>query len=230
MLGYRLVHNESLLKSRSFCPHCKKTIAWYDLVPVFSWFWLRRKCRNCSQSISFVYPVVELFSIALFTLLYYLYSQGTVSGETAGAYTIFFSALLITIRSDTDYLLISQYATLYCIPLGLLFSFLGWLPLTVPESIAGACAGYALLWLTAKLFYVLRKKEGLGQGDLELLALIGSFLGVMPMIHSLYIGSCIGSLIGILSLYLRPQKTQLLPFGLFLSLGAIISVLRQIIR
>ena len=230
MLGYRLVQDTSLLRARSLCPSCKKTIAWYDLIPVISWLVLKRKCRWCLQPISFLYPCIELGSLVVFTTLYKAYSLGLLNLETSCVYALFFSALLVTIRSDTEYLLISSWATLYIIPSAFLASFAGYLPLTLHESIAGAFLGYLFLWLIAKSFYLIRKKEGIGEGDFELLAMIGSFLGIQGALQSVYIGSCLGTIIGIASIYLWQGKEETpLPFGLFLSLGAFIYLLCQII-
>ncbi len=230
MLGYRLVQDASLLVARSFCPGCKKTIAWYDLIPVISWFILKRRCRWCLQPISFLYPCIELGSLALFIFLYTFYSSGLLSLETSCVYALFFSALLVTIRSDTEYLLISSWATLYIIPTAFLASFAGYLPLTLHESILGALLGYFFLWLIAKSFYLIRNKEGIGQGDFELLAMIGSFIGITGALQSVFIGSTLGTFIGIAYIYLWHGKEETpLPFGLFLSLGACIYLLCQIV-
>ncbi len=230
MLGYRLVQDASLLTARSFCPSCKKTIAWYDLVPVLSWLILKRRCRWCFQPISFLYPFIELCSLFLFTYLYTLYSSGLLSLETSCTYILFLSALLVTIRSDTEYLLISSFATLYLIPCAFLASAAGYLPITLTESVLAAFLGYAFLWFIAKAFYLVRKKEGIGEGDFGLLAMIGSFTGIHGVLQAVTLGSCLGTILGICYLIIWPSEEEpRLPFGLFLSLGACIYLLCQII-
>ena len=230
MLGYRLVQDASLLAARSFCPQCKQTIAWYDLIPVLSWIILQKKCRWCLKPISFLYPCIELFSLFLFTYLYTVYSSGLLSLETSFTYALFFSALLVTIRSDTEYLLISSLSTLFIIPFAFIASSAGYLPITLYESVAAAILSYMLLWLTAKIFYYMRNKQGIGEGDFELLAMIGSFTGITGAFQSVYIGSCLGSIMGIIYIYFFPSEENVrLPFGLFLSLGAILYLLCKII-
>lgn len=221
MLAYRLINQTSMFYLRSFCTHCHKNIAFYDLIPVLSWFILSGKCRYCKKKISVLYPIIELFTLIVLTLLFAI-----VPEEYILSYFLFFSALIITTRSDLEYFLISRYATLYLIPVAFILSYFNFLPVNLVESIAGAIFGYSVLWTIATIFSKYTGKNGVGQGDLELLAMIGSFVGILGVWISLCIGSIIGSLIGITILLFRPNKNQLiLPFGPFLSLGAIIYVL-----
>lgn len=179
------------------------------------------KCRFCQQSISVLYPCIELLTtLLLIALVLFVPPQFYVG------YFIFFSALIVTIRSDLDTMLISRFATLYLIPVALILTYFNLLPVTVTHSIAGALSGYLFLWTVAKLFHYLTKKEGMGEGDMDLLALIGAFTGIVGWWISLLIGSCIGSIIGIslIALQKNTRSTQI-PFGPFLAGGAILYVL-----
>lgn len=144
------------------------------------------------------------------------------------AYFFLFSALIVTIRSDIEHMLISRFVTLFLIPIGFILSALGLLPLTLWESILGALLGYGFLLVIASLFRFITKKEGMGQGDLELIAFIGSFTGIFGFWISLLFGSLMGSLYGLTNIAVTHKKTSVkIPFGPFLALGAIIYVLWQ---
>lgn len=222
VIAYRLVSGANILGSRSFCPHCKKIIAWYDNIPIVSWFLLLGKCRWCKKKISFLYPFIELLTVLIFLTFWYVLPHYHI------AYFVFFSALIVTIRTDIETMLISRYVTLFLIPAGLLFSAFGFLPISLTSSILGALLGYGSLYATSKLFYMLTGKEGIGQGDLELLAFIGSFIGAAGCWVTLFLGAIIGSIIGVLYITLSGQSKEMrIPFGPFLALGAVLYVLFQ---
>ncbi|MCK5632382.1 prepilin peptidase [bacterium] len=125
-------------------------------------------------------------------------------------------------------MLISRFVTLFLIPLGFLFSYLHFLPISLVDSIAGMALGYGSLFLASKLFYWMTGKEGIGQGDLELLAFIGSFLGLAGCWITLFLGAIIGSIIGVTYITISGKSKELqIPFGPFLALGAILYVLFQ---
>jgi len=220
-LAHRLISGKNILSKRSICPSCKKSIAWYDNIPIISWIALKGHCRNCKKKISILYPFIELFTATSLTLLY-----KTVDSHYFFAYFIFFSALIVSIRSDLETMLLSRFVTLFLVPLGLLFSWLHLLPIGLIDSALGILLGYGFLFILSKLFYLLTKRDGLGQGDLELLAFIGSFLGIVGCWISLFLGSILGSIVGILYISIKKQpKTVKIPFGPFLAFGAICFVL-----
>lgn len=141
------------------------------------------------------------------------------------AYFVFFSALIVTIRTDLETMLISRYVTLYAVPVGWLLAFLGYLPISLVQSIIGSIFGYMILLLISVTFARIKRKEGMGQGDLELLAFIGSFVGLWGCWITLMIASTVGALVGIgFLLYQRKKESIALPFGPFLALGAILFV------
>ena len=129
-------------------------------------------------------------------------------------------------RSDLETMLISQYMTLFIVPIGFICSYLGLLPISLWQSIIGAVFGYLFLWTLAHLFLWLTGKKGMGDGDFELLALIGSFLGLYGTWYTLMIASIAGSLIGLALISLgRAGRNTKIPFGPFLAAAAIILVL-----
>lgn len=220
VLAHRLIIGSSLFRRRSQCPSCTHTIAWYDLFPIFSWIFLRGLCRNCHKPISILYPVVELLSatsltsLAFFIPLHYFL-----------AYFLFFSALIVTIRTDLEFMLISRVMTLYLVPAGLLLSTFGFLPLTLSESAIGSLGGYFFLYAVSRIFWFITHKDGMGDGDLDLLALIGAFTGPMGCWTTLLIGSILGSGIGIAYLLAyKPSEPLKIPFGPFLAIGAMTHV------
>jgi leader peptidase (prepilin peptidase)/N-methyltransferase len=220
VVAHRLLCDESLL-IRSRCPACKQQLAWYHLFPVLSWFFLRGHCAFCAVPITFLYPFIELLTALSLTTLW-----RTVPAHYFLPYFLLFSALLVCIRTDLEHMLLLTYCTLGLIPVGIVASACGLLPLSVISSIAGALVGGGLLWLVRFLFWKIKKQEGMGWGDIELLAGIGSFVGPLGVLIVLLIGSLSGSVIGLCALGVQKNKGQLaLPFGAFLALGAMVYVL-----
>ena len=182
---------------------------------------LRGTCRYCKKPISMLYPFIELLTALLLSLL-------LVRTPIAyfPAYFIFFSALIITIRSDLESMLISRFTTIFLIPCALVLSWLGLLPITLFDSVLGAVCGYLFLYTVAKLFLLITGKTGIGQGDFDLLSFIGSFVGLIGCWATLLIGSVLGSIIGITyMLLIKPQQSVRIPFGPFLAFGAVAFVL-----
>ena len=223
VLAYRLITQDSLLKSRSFCPHCKNTILWYDNIPLFSWFFLLGKCRFCKKNISWLYPFVELLTTILCTCLYLF-----IPHHYFFAYFICISALIVTLRSDIETMLISRYVTLYLVPLMFILSSYNRLPISFGESVFGALFGYFFLFIINHLFKYFTHKDGIGEGDFDLLCFIGSFTGIVGCWASVTIGSTLGSLCGLSYLlyarYTKQAANPQIPFGPFLATGAIIYI------
>lgn len=227
VMAYRMLYGVPFFgpkSARSRCPHCKEVIAWYDLIPLVSWLWLRARCRRCQAPISWLYPLIE--AITLFSLWgLYVY----VDPQYWIAYGIFFSALIITIRTDLEEMIILRPFTLGILPLGLVFSFFGYLPISLASSILGAILGFLLLGSVRYGYYWYSGEHGMGDGDPELLAAIGAFVGPLGCWIALLIGSCLGSLVGLglVVLYGAAARKKPLPFGPFLAIGAFIYVIFQ---
>jgi len=146
VIAWRIIRQESIVFPGSRCPTCKHSLAWYDLIPLFSYLILRGSCRYCAASISMLYPCIELLTAVLFVLLFNQFDLPYVF-----SYGILFSALIVSIRTDLEHMLISRMASLCLVPIGIGLSIIGWLPITPLESLFGALFGYSFLWITATI-------------------------------------------------------------------------------
>jgi len=230
VIAYRSVHDKKFLQKRSKCNYCNKLIAWYDNIPVISWVILRSKCRKCKTKISVLYPFIEIFTCILLTSLFFyiFYVQNNFVFTKNNiisflAYFIFFSALIVATRTDLEEMVIPQIFSIWLVPLGFIFSYLNILEISFISSFMGAVIGYGILWLVAKLFKLFTKKDGLGEGDMELLALIGAFTGIFGVWVTIFLSSLIGVLVAGIYLYTIKNIPNLkIPFGPFLVLGVIL--------
>jgi leader peptidase (prepilin peptidase)/N-methyltransferase len=223
VVAYRLIKGESLIWPGSKCPTCSHPISWYDNIPLISWIMLSARCRHCTKPISALYPFIELITALTLVALYL-----ATPAHYFPAYFILCSSLIVTIRSDLETMLISRYMTLYLIPVAWAFALTGYLPISINASILGALLGYFFLYLVARVFYFVTKKHGIGQGDLELLALIGAFLGPLGCWFSLFLGSLVGSVIGLIYIWrIKGGRHVKIPFGPFLAAGAILYIFFQ---
>jgi len=219
----RLPKEESIITPGSHCPHCKKPIAFYDNIPLVSYFILRGKCRHCKKKISLQYPIVEGIT-ALSSLLLFIKFGPSLPYLL---YFAFVSSLIVITGIDLSHQIIPDLISLQGIGVGLLGSLL-FLPLTFLNSLFGVLLGGGSLFLVATLYQWLFKREGMGGGDVKLLAMIGSFLGWKAVILTILIGSLIGSITGIVIILLRGKDFKYaIPFGPFLSLSAVISLFYQ---
>lgn len=230
MVAYRSVHG-NFEKVRSFCPQCQTTLVWYDLVPVISYLWLRGVCRTCRSPIPIGYPITEIATALLMIKLWavvgsldFLTWRHAIAGF--GLYTLFMSSLIIAIKTDLDAMVIPITATLGVVPFGLFGAFMGVLPLSFMVSASGGLIGFGLLWLINKAFQRFRGIEGVGEGDMDLLCLIGVFLGYEG-VHTTLLLASLSGLIGAL-IYLLATKKELqtrIPFAPFLAGSALICLL-----
>lgn len=221
ILAHRFINHISLL-APSACPRCHTRIAWYDNIPLISYILLRGRCRTCAQPISWLYPFVEFLTAFSLTTLY-------MAHDYFWGYSVLFSALIVTIRSDLETMLISRFVTLALVPVALLLSILDLTPIVPINSIFGAALGYIFLWSIANLFTWITGKQGMGEGDFDLMALIGAFTGVLGAWASLLIGSLLGSACGLLFLLHKGtfDRNVKIPFGPFLATGAMLYVFFQ---
>lgn len=221
VVGHRLLTNQDIVFIRSHCPDCRTTLAWYDLIPLFSWLWLYGRCGYCRKPISYLYPFIELLT-AVIGLSIIAYTDSVYWP----AYFFFCSALIVTIRTDLECMLISEYMTLYLAPLNFLFAVFHMLPISLSESVVGALCGYAFLYGISAIASRFLGKQAVGEGDFDLLALIGSCTGIIGCWLSLTIGALLGSIIGGAYLILSGKSYKNpLPFGPFLAAGAIIYII-----
>jgi leader peptidase (prepilin peptidase)/N-methyltransferase len=261
---YRMPRDLSVVSPRSACPSCGTPIAAYDNIPVLSWIILRGRCRNCGAPISPRYAIVELITGVFFALSYLVAGPGPNALKLSA-----FSFLMIgLVFTDAETKLLPDLLTKPGIALGLFFSLLVWLDgpagrflpgvtnqrvLSLLNSVAGAILGSAFILGIALAYEALRGVEGMGRGDVKLMALIGAFVGVKLTLLVLLLGSLVGSLFGMLLILLvwrkriarrrsrhpeeaagvrrsRARQSAMLiyrnfeiPFGVFLGSGAMIA-------
>jgi leader peptidase (prepilin peptidase)/N-methyltransferase len=238
---HRLPADESVIRPASRCPRCGAGIAWRDNVPILSWFWLGARCRRCRAPIAARYPLVEAVTGALAVGALAVFGP-SVRAAIAFAFT---AALLLITFIDIDHRFIPDEVSLPGVAVGLAVSFLPG-GVTLLEAVAGALLGGSVLWLVAWTYERATSVEGMGLGDVKLLAMIGAFLGWKAVPAVLVIASVTGSLAG-LAVMLAParrarqrrvvqrlglrallpsvrraaRRTEI-PFGPFLALGAVL--------
>ena len=218
----RIPKKESLWWPRSHCVSCHKTIAPYDLIPIFSFILLKGTCRYCKARISLQYPLVELLTTINIFLLYLKY--GFSAFFFMGAFLS--SVLTVVTFIDLKHYIIPNIITLPGAFLGLGFSFLHtFLPVFISplDSFLGLVVGGGSLLLMGQLYYLWRKKDGMGGGDIKLAGFLGAWLGYKAIIFILFAGSFLGALIGSFYLFLsKKSRNEPLPFGPFLAGATII--------
>jgi leader peptidase (prepilin peptidase) / N-methyltransferase len=214
---YRLPAKTSIVKPASRCPHCLHPLRFYDNIPLISFIFLRAKCRYCGESISWRYPLIELITAILALLLFLKF------GLTIKFFTFFiFTAVLIVITFiDLDHQIIPDVITLPGIPVFFLAAiFLVKLPWQ--EALPGLLIGGGILLAIAYVYELITKREGMGGGDIKLLAMIGGFLGWKSLIFVLLVSSFTGAVIGITAMIIKGQDMKYaVPFGPFLSFAAV---------
>ncbi|TWJ32790.1 prepilin peptidase [Geobacter argillaceus] len=216
----RLPEGRSVVFPPSACPSCGAAIRWYDNIPIVSYLVLRGRCRSCSASISWRYPLVETLN-GLLTLVLFLRFGPSL---TFLALFLFCSALVAITFIDFDHQIIPDVISLPGIVVGFVFSFflpwLGW-----RSSLIGIVAGGGVIWLIIELYYRLRKEEGMGGGDVKLLAMIGAFLGWRAILFTLFAASLVGSVVGVSLMFLQKKDGKLaIPFGPYLAFGAVLYI------
>ncbi|MBX3023464.1 prepilin peptidase [bacterium] len=214
---HRIPGGESIAFPASHCPRCHAPIKPYDNIPIVSWLLLRARCRRCAAPISLRYPLVEMLGgIA---------AVGAVHafGPTAGALLVFafLAALIVITFIDLDHQIIPDAISIPGIFVGfaaaLLFGRPTWL-----SSLAGIALGGGILWLVAAGYEWLTGREGMGGGDIKLLAMIGAFLGWRAIPVTVLIASLLGSVIGLSLMAVRGRDTRMaIPFGPFLAVAAV---------
>ena len=214
---YRLPVSKSIVHPRSMCSNCGTLIAAYDNIPVLSYLWLKGRCRHCQIKISLRYPMVELLG-GLFALGTYLKFGLTLE---ALIYYLFCAALLIVTFIDIDHRIIPNVITLPGIPICFAASFA--LPtITYKEALLGILIGGGSLFLVAWIYSLITKKEGMGGGDIKLLAMMGAIVGWQGVLFTIFVASLVGTLAGLAAMLQSRKGMKLaVPFGPFLSIGSI---------
>lgn len=212
---YRLPEGLSVVSPRSRCPVCGQEIQWRDNVPVLGWLLLRGRCRGCGTRISPQYPLVELTAALLWLAAAMRHGASWQALSTA----LFFTLLLGIAMTDARAYTIPDEFSLGGLAAGLLLSLApgGITPL---QSALGAALGFGLLWAVAVAGEWVFKKEAMGGGDIKMMAMVGAFLGPAGVPLTLFLGALLGTLV-FLPISMKTEK--LVPFGIFLALGAAVT-------
>ncbi len=221
---HRIPLEESVVHPRSRCPTCRRTIAWYDNVPLVSWLVLRARCRHCKASISPRYILIELLVASLFLGLWLLYGFSALTL----VYWLVISGLVIATFIDFEHMIIPDRISLGGIAAGLIISPL--LPSlhgaegavqALLRSAIGVAAGSGSLYAVAIIGGWIFKKDAMGLGDVKLLGAIGGFLGWQAVIFTIIVSSFLGSIVGITLILTGNRKWQSrIPFGPYLAIAA----------
>jgi leader peptidase (prepilin peptidase) / N-methyltransferase len=209
----RIPEGLSIVRPASRCPRCQSSIKPYDNIPILSWLILRGKCRHCHLPISPLYPIIEFLTGAFFVLTFYSFAVTVPTFKW-----LFFGCLLIVLMAtDLRVRLLPDAVTFFGLGLGLAFatrifpsSFLGiyglWfrLPSSLPHAVAGvldsllgAAFGSLLLLAAATLYKLVRHRDGMGMGDVKMMAMVGAFLGIRGAFLTILFGTLLGSIVGI---------------------------------
>jgi leader peptidase (prepilin peptidase)/N-methyltransferase len=222
----RLPRRESVVTPSSHCRRCKVPIRAKDNIPVLSFFLLRGKCRRCEAKIPWRYPAVE-FSLGLLWLICALDFGPTLLGLRAAMLCFLLVGLFVT---DLETLLLPDWLTLPGIVLGvILFAFVGDdIGTGIIISLFGAAVGAGLLLVIAGAYYLVRRQQGLGMGDVKLLALIGAFLGMQQVLLTFFVGTIATALGAMVWFFFRGGTRkwlqQPLPYGSFLCAAGIYAI------
>ncbi len=211
------VEGQSIVKPASRCPRCGHPIRIYDNIPIISWLILRGKCRDCGEPISFRYPLVEALTALLGWLLFKVFG---LSLPFLAAF-LFVSALIVITFIDLDHQIIPHAITLPGIPLCFLAAvFIMRIPAV--DSFLGIMIGAGTLYFVAVYFEAITGREGMGGGDVNLLAMLGAFFGWKSLLFIILASSFTGALAGVGYILLKKKGRETpIPFGPFLCLGAL---------
>jgi len=216
---YRLPRGQSLATPPSRCRTCGYSLRWFDNIPVVSWVWLRGRCRKCGTRVSWQYPLVELVTGALFVLVVWL----TPPGPLMASRLLLICLLIALFGIDLEHQILPNSITLPAIAIGVLLSLIappGW-----KDALIGVVLGGGILYAIAWGYYLWRREEGMGMGDVKMLAMIGAFLGWKAVLVTLVLSSFAGAFIGLgLMAVQRGSMKYALPFGTFLAIGAVVAM------
>ncbi len=214
---HRLPLKLSLVRPASRCPRCETPLKPYDNIPVIGYLMLRGRCRSCGQPISVQYPMIEIATGALFLGAYMLFPAPLLYQRI-----LFGCAMIVLCFIDLEHRILPDVITLPGIVVGFVLSFFmppGWI-----DSLIGLVLGGGSLWLIGEAYFRLRHEEGMGFGDVKMLAMIGAFLGWKLTLLTLVISSFLGSAVGVAMIASkRGDMKYALPFGTFLACGAIVA-------
>lgn len=213
---YRLPKDESVVKPRSRCQSCAKTIPWYDNIPIASWIVRRGRCRACGAPFSIRYPLVEFLTALLFAWIFKIDGWSVDLAE----HLLFVWALVVCSFIDLDHMILPDEFTLSGIVIGLVGAAIN-PDRSFLEAIFGVLLGGGFLWFMAWLYFTLTGQEGMGGGDIKLLAWIGAVLGARSVPYVIVLSAILGSVIGLsITWKQRTGLKTVIPYGPYLALAA----------
>ena len=221
VLIYRLPRNQSIVLPRSHCPHCQKTIVWYENIPLLSFIFLKGRCRGCSSKISWRYFLIEFAagfvalalaprSLDLVPILLFLFLFSV------------FCVFLVHFFIDIEHQILPDSLNIY-----LALAFLSYAIFYLPWGhwVWGAVVGAGLPLLVVWLFYMLKGQIGLGGGDIKLYGALGIYLGPVGIIHNIFLSCFLGSLVGFFLIFVKKMsKEHPMPFGPFIIIAASLQI------
>jgi leader peptidase (prepilin peptidase)/N-methyltransferase len=219
VLIYRLPRDLNISRPRSFCPKCGTQIRWYDNVPVIGWLVLRGRCRQCQAAISAQYPLVELLGVVCGLVAVWRFGP-TWAGLSA---CLFLVNLLVVARIDWEHMIIPHTLTLGGALLGLALAPLNGLGLG--NALLGGGVGAGIILLLAYGYKLVRGQLGMGGGDVMLMGMVGTYLGVLGVGLVIFGGALLGSLYAVTRYRQGLVGAQKLPFGTFLAAAGVLAML-----
>lgn len=228
---YRIPEGKSVVTPPSACPSCGKHIRFYDNIPILSYLMLRGQCRNCGAGFSARYPFVEFLNAALYLAVFNRFAGA--SPWVMLAYFVFVSTLVVIFFIDLDHQIIPNSITYPGIPLALVLGatilpdpFMREELLGVRDVAIGFLAGGGFFYFIAVAGKAILKKDAMGGGDIKMMAMIGGFLGWKGVMFTTFLGSLLGSIIGMTLILTKGREFgSRIPFGPYLALGALASLL-----
>jgi len=213
----RLPESQSIIFPSSHCPKCKHRIRFYDNIPIISYLVLRGRCRDCHEKISFRYPAVEAITAVISLFLFLKFG---ISLKYLFAF-LFSSALIVITFIDFDHQIIPDVITLPGIPIFFLVAVF-FMDVPFLDALLGILIGGGVLFAIAFLYEIITKREGMGGGDIKLLAMLGAFLGWKSLFFILFVSSLLGAVVGISLMIAKGRDMKYaVPFGPFLSVAAL---------
>ena len=240
---YRIPREESIVKPRSHCPHCKEMIPWCNNIPLISYLALRARCAECGGKISARYFLVELLVAVLFLLVWFRLSffgvrpllglDPVYNWALIPVFWLVVYGLVLGTFVDFEYFIIPDRVTLGGIVAGLVFSIavpaLHWADsvwVALLRAAIGLSVGWGTLWMISVLGRIAFKKDAMGFGDVKLMGAIGAFFGWRAVVFTLIVSSFVGSMAGVALVLMRKREMQSkIPFGPFISLAALLWML-----
>jgi leader peptidase (prepilin peptidase)/N-methyltransferase len=235
----RIPGRKSIVMPASACPNCGAAIRSWDNIPVVSWLLLGGKCRACKTPISWMYPVVELLTAALFWACYYAFGLTTEALKWA----IFSALMIVLVFTDLRERILPDVVNYSGFAAGLALSLVTkpadgaalWLAnrvfdfpppspvISLADALLGAAFGSGMLWLVAEIYFRMRGREGMGFGDVKMMLMAGAFLGLKRTLLTILAGSVLGSVLGLAFMLARRKGSDYeLPFGSFLGMAAVL--------